>query len=366
MRATDAHELLATPILSELFGDFGALFVKEHYQDMHDGSVAKNFLAIFARERRNQALDEFEACFGPNVRYDPQLGDEYGRKPKILRTDCPSDGTKSTATDSSSLVRLPVIHPHRQILHIDPTPFQPDTELPRNSTFRAVYTPENIIRSRCQNGREVSNARTVAWSNGDITVHIGDDVYKLQSENPTSDPHLVADKRSFQTIGPSGAANTQSDGYRSIARLKTPQNLRLFTPLQLSSVGKALAKEKQKHQKVNKLEHIPLRSSTSAESSYTSRQLRKESVIFDPNEEFVYDVIAQKDRRQTDSIEKIRETLLNEIHTIESAAAKLGVVDGREVLASCQAFRGIFQSDKHKELTELLGQCAAIRRLYEI
>ena len=101
-------------------------------------------------------------------------------------------GSMKNACGEMALLRLPMLHPKRQIFHFSATPYMPGEEVP-TSDFRHVFTPENTVRCAERNKEILSNARYVQWDNGDVTLHVGGETYFLKTKQ-AKDPHVVFER----------------------------------------------------------------------------------------------------------------------------------------------------------------------------
>ena len=349
--------------LVDLFGANGVAVLAAYLQKTNSGGPRLNFEALIARERHAQATDAFAGYFGPHVTFDPKRKNEYGKKAKIARVE--KSISEKKYAEPPSILRFPVVQPNRQILHMDDKPFDPATERPRQSTFRAVYTPENIIRHRIVDGKPQSNAQMVKWSNGDVTMHIGGDVYAVG--RAANDPHVLFHPATFTQLNDVDSndevVNTALSGYQSAAPPQAPLTLRLATPLDASSPGQFLAREKLAKQKGSKLAHIPLQKKQAMPSrpSFASRQMHPRLEIVDSSEDLVIDVLAQQ--RAAAMVVSPGE-LEKEIRGLEVVADRLGVVDSASLVEGCRQLRELLRDGSNDAIRKGLEQCGRLRQMY--
>lgn len=95
----------------------------------------------------------------------------------------------------SWLVEMPKIQPNRQTAHADPQPIIKDCPF-HPSTSRMLFTPSNIMRWGYHPGSNsfVSNTRLIRWSDGLLTLHIGEDVYSVSDWRSTAEVHLLGNE----------------------------------------------------------------------------------------------------------------------------------------------------------------------------
>ena len=91
--------------------------------------------------------------------------------------------TQNHLRESNLLVTLPTVHPNCQILHLDPVPYHPQLNAPKDSTARRIYTPKNTMHWTYEPRTQqfLSNARMVQWSDGTTTVHVGSESYAMDT-----------------------------------------------------------------------------------------------------------------------------------------------------------------------------------------
>ncbi|EPY22999.1 hypothetical protein STCU_07960 [Strigomonas culicis] len=111
--------------------------------------------------------------------------------------DCVAPATPPFAggyhPDNMWLVDMPKIQPNRQILHADPQPYAPERSGYLESNDRMLYTPHNVIRWAYHKGQNtfMSNARLVRWSDGSVTLQVGEDTFSLHDNKSNSALHVL-------------------------------------------------------------------------------------------------------------------------------------------------------------------------------
>ncbi|KAF8284188.1 putative RNA polymerase-associated protein LEO1 [Trypanosoma cruzi] len=162
-------------MLLRFFGDH----VREEDVDFEDEKHVK-----LAKEMAdNKAAARFaaaEKCFGEAgaASLEDQRVEPFGCLQSSL-PDAPDLGPR----DELWLTDMPKIAPNRQTLHMEPQPFIPSKCMPLNSTERMLFTTQNVVRWAYHKGTNtfMSNARIVRWSDGSVTLHVGSDLFTLQS-----------------------------------------------------------------------------------------------------------------------------------------------------------------------------------------
>ena len=344
-------------VLHDIFGKCGVAVLSTYLQRVQAGEPRQIFETVVARERNAAAQAELVEYFGPRVEFDASKVNVYGKKAKIGRV-----ATSSTKHSSGAhVVRFPVVQPNRQILHMDPKPFDASTETPLESNHRNVYTPFNVIRQRLVNGQAQGNARVVRWSNGDTTLHIGTDVYAMEAPTRANDPHYIMRRETFtqeNCEAGDGIVEKRCEGLWSTGKAQGVTALRLATPLEASSVGKALAAEKAQKQRSRRLEYVVPKVRVSQQGSSRAFQQRPE--ITDEREDLVIDMLAR------DSAENVSPAALEAaIAALERGAESLGVVDSGELRVACaklsqEATKG---ADARRHA---MTQCTNLRHMYNL
>ncbi|RNC31399.1 putative RNA polymerase-associated protein LEO1, partial [Trypanosoma cruzi] len=162
-------------MLLRFFGDY----VREEDVDFEDEKHVK-----LAKEMAdNKAAARFaaaERCFGEAgaAALEDQRVEPFG----CLQSSLP-DAPDLGPHDELWLTDMPKIAPNRQTLHMEPQPFIPSQCMPLNSTERMLFTTQNVVRWAYHKGTNtfMSNARIVRWSDGSVTLHVGSDLFTLQT-----------------------------------------------------------------------------------------------------------------------------------------------------------------------------------------
>ena len=138
-------------------------------------------------KKRDQETEELAKLFGAHASWnEPEMQQKFGML-NATATPIAQPIANHVEDPNSTLVlaKMPKVGPNRQILHMDPTPFDPrqtDPSLIPVNTDRRVYTPSNVIRWCVdpKNNVALSNARLVRWNNGSYTLLVGSEVYELR------------------------------------------------------------------------------------------------------------------------------------------------------------------------------------------
>ena len=157
-------------------------------------SVLRQAVAEAKMERSLEAVDE---CFGIECRTQ-LLSTKRARFTDLeIRTvPRPKNPLRKLETCTQRmLVEMPTIYPNRQTLHTETSRYAPEITRLQESTPRAVYTPQNIMRWSYIPSKKtfLSNARLVDWSDGSSTIHVGSDVYEVFDSTDMS-LHMVAQR----------------------------------------------------------------------------------------------------------------------------------------------------------------------------
>lgn len=112
----------------------------------------------------------------------------------LLHSTLPDYANLPKCSDSW-LVEMPKIQPNRQTAHADPQPIIKNCQF-HPSTSRMLFTPSNIMRWGYHPGTNsfVSNTRLIRWSDGLLTLHIGEDVYSVSDWRSTAEVHLLGNE----------------------------------------------------------------------------------------------------------------------------------------------------------------------------
>ena len=247
-------------ILSDVFGVKGLPVVLDIIEKEHqlDGTSWEEPEKVIEEVRQNQIHDEFTEIFGPELVYDPKIALQYGLRPLVLRREH-QNGKKETfqasKTKSTYIAQLPVLDPHRNILHFTPNLFSPENERQWASNSRNVYTPQNIIRCTPTDSKLVSNARFVSWEDGSYTLHVGNEVFFLHTTSEMEDPHLLMVPLQFElaTKGISKGDNDHEEssllsGAMNSTTAQNPILFKYFSPRtsQQTSIDACLEHEQRK------------------------------------------------------------------------------------------------------------------------
>ncbi|CAG9582638.1 conserved hypothetical protein [Leishmania major strain Friedlin] len=164
-------------ILHDLFG--GAI----REDDVHLFQDERHSVEVLAREMK---MNKDVLVYEEGARYFGSAGADVLRADHnvpftLLESSLPErwDEKRERAAAPSWLLDMPVIFPNRQTLHADPRPCDPSTCAYLESNKFMLYTPTNVLRWSVSDKGVSSNSRIVRWSDGSMTMHVGNDVLTL-------------------------------------------------------------------------------------------------------------------------------------------------------------------------------------------
>lgn len=155
----------------------------------HDIDPAPRIEEEFNTNESAVQLAEVEELFGkPGAQ---ALGEEPLELFTMLHSTRPNYANLPKCS-TSWLVEMPKVLPNRQTVHADPQPIMKKCPF-YPSTSRMLFTPSNIMRWGYHPGTNsfVSNTRLIQWSDGFVTLHIGEDVYSMSDWRSTAEVHLL-------------------------------------------------------------------------------------------------------------------------------------------------------------------------------
>lgn len=191
----DTHKFLST-----LFG----LHVSE--SDIHSDPQISEVFKVNAEAVKIAELESLFGTFGAR-----SLPEQPLKSLATLNSTYPS-ASNLPKSDDVWLVEMPKIHPNRQTLHADPQPIKKNCPY-HPSTPRMLFTPSNVMRWGYYGAKNafVSNARVIRWSDGSLTLHVGNDVYSLNDRRGTAEFHVLGTKTVVSKNGGSLPAITASN-----------------------------------------------------------------------------------------------------------------------------------------------------------
>ncbi|KAG5466866.1 hypothetical protein LSCM1_01043 [Leishmania martiniquensis] len=173
--------------------DPGLIDTRSILQDLFGGGIREDDVRLFQEERygiealaREMKVNKEVLVCEEGARYFGSGGANVLRADQavpftLLESSLPESWRENweKATTPSWLLDMPVIFPNRQTLHADPRPCDPSTCAYLESNKFMLYTPSNVLRWSVHEGGVSSNSRIVHWSDGSMTMHIGNDVLTL-------------------------------------------------------------------------------------------------------------------------------------------------------------------------------------------
>lgn len=178
------------PSLLDTRGILRALYgadINESNVELNKNAALSFLERVLESKKRDQETEELAKLFGSHASWNPpEMYEKFGIL-NATATPIAQPIANHVEDPNSTLVlaKMPTIFPNRQILHMDPTPYDPrqnDPSLIPVTTDRRVYTPSNIVRWCIdrKNNVALSNARLVRWNNGSFTLIVGSEIYELR------------------------------------------------------------------------------------------------------------------------------------------------------------------------------------------
>ncbi|CAJ1036599.1 putative Leo1-like protein [Leishmania utingensis] len=173
--------------------DPGLIDTRAILHDLFGGAIREDDLHLFQEERhavemlaREMKMNKDVVVYEEGARYFGSAGTDVLRVDQhvpftLLEGSLPErwDENRKRAATPSWLLDMPVIFPNRQTLHADPRPCDPSTCAYLESNKFMLYTPTNVMRWSVTDKGTSSNSRIVRWSDGTMTMHVGNDVLTL-------------------------------------------------------------------------------------------------------------------------------------------------------------------------------------------
>lgn len=237
-------------------------------RDLFGQAVGEDDVSLFVEDRHSAdaLMKEMKSnkdvlVFEEGARYFGAAGAQVVTEDNLvpftlLESSLPAGLSNSAEADASTpnwLLDMPVIYPNRQTLHADPRPcdFSADCYLESNKFM--LYTPSNVLRWTVDDkGQPSSNCRMVRWSDGSITMHVGNDVHSLL---PSQDPSLNLLGHPVR-VGKSGM---EIDSMLAAKHPETHLNVRIGGA---ASIEAALAMERRQSEQQNKSKNLPFADAT--------------------------------------------------------------------------------------------------------
>eukprot|EP00758_Cryptobia_borreli_P006149 Tbor_TRINITY_DN5093_c1_g2::TRINITY_DN5093_c1_g2_i1::g.14085::m.14085 len=148
-----------------------------HEQLIHEQNLAETKQRLAEAEELFSAaapLQEFGEC--PNLMTEMHAVSSAFPYDKSINKD---------PMASTLLLTMPTVDPNCQILHFDHVPYHPNlsNDLREASGDRKVYTSKNVIQwTYNPNTKEyLSNSRIIQWSDGTSSLHIGTEMYTIET-----------------------------------------------------------------------------------------------------------------------------------------------------------------------------------------
>ncbi|KAG5492705.1 hypothetical protein JKF63_01285 [Porcisia hertigi] len=241
--------------------DPGLIDTRSILCDLFGGGIREEDVYLFPEERngievlsREMKTNKDVLVYEEGARYFGRAGADVLRTDEnvpftLLESSLPArwDLKRERAMSPSWLLDMPVIFPNRQTLHADPRPCDPSTCAYLESNKFMLYTPSNVMRWRVNENGASSNSRIVHWSDGSMTMHIGNDVLTL----------LPSQESTLNLLGESlkvGKAGMEID---AVMASTVPQKYLTARLGEAASIETALAQERRQREIENRQRNLP-------------------------------------------------------------------------------------------------------------
>ncbi|KAK7201320.1 RNA polymerase-associated protein LEO1 [Novymonas esmeraldas] len=229
--------------------------------DLFGGVIREDDVHLFQEERygvelltREMKSNKDVLVYEEGARYFGTAGADVLRADQqvpftLLDSSLPEhwETSRERASTASWLLDMPVIFPRRQTLHADPRPCDPSTCAYLESNKYMLFTPSNVLRWSVNEKGVSSNSRIVRWSDGSITLHVGNDVLTL----------LPSQEATLNLLGEAvqvGKAGMELD---AVVASTVPEKHLTARLGEAASIEAALAQERRQREVENRHRNLP-------------------------------------------------------------------------------------------------------------
>ncbi|CBZ30836.1 conserved hypothetical protein [Leishmania mexicana MHOM/GT/2001/U1103] len=297
--------------------DPGLIDTRSILHDLFGGAIREDDVHLFQEERygvemlaREMKMNKDVLVYEEGARYFGSAGADVLRADQnvpftLLESSLPErwDEKRERTATPSWLLDMPVIFPNRQTLHADPRPCDPSTCAYLESNKFMLYTPTNVLRWNVSDKGVSSNSRIVRWSDGSMTMHVGNDVLTL----------LPSQESTLNLLGETlevGKAGMEID---AVIASTVPQKHLTARLGEAASIEAALAQERRQRELANRDRNLPY--ADSAMPSINWARPRKGRSI---HEEFVREEYEMREREMKRRIKDGRPMTLAEQLQLEA------------------------------------------------